>query len=399
MSKSLPYGRHFIDDDDIAAVTAVLRSDFLTTGPAVEAFEESLRGVTGAAHAVVCANGTAALHLAMLALNVGPGDLVIVPSVTFLASANSARYVSADVFFSDVDPDTGLMTPDALSAAIAKAPRKPRAAVVVHLNGQTADLEGLAKVAAEHRIELIEDACHALGGNYRYQDRNEPVGRTRASRMACFSFHPVKTIAVGEGGAVTTEDAALAERLKRFRNHGMVRDPVDFTVPELAVDQKQNINPWHYEMPEVGFNYRLSDINCALGTSQLAKLERFAKQRTSLARLYDELLPPFAPVLKPIPRVAWSDPVWHLYSVLIDFSAIGKTRAEVMAELKRKGVFTQVHYIPVHRQPYYARLYGTAVLSGADAYFSRQLSLPLFFSMTDDDVRTVVSAVKETLGV
>lgn len=399
MSRTLPYGRHFIDDDDLAAVTAVLRSDFLTTGPAVEAFETSLKAVTGAAHAIVCANGTAALHLAMLALGVGPGDLVIVPSITFLASANAARYVGADVFFADVDPETGLITPETLRSAIANAPRKPRAAVIVHLNGQTADLDGLAAVADEHYLELVEDACHAFGTRHRYQDGETPVGKARKSRLSCFSFHPVKTIAVGEGGAITTEDPNLAERLRRFRSHGMVRNPADFVVAELAYDQEQNLNPWHYEMPEIGFNYRLSDINCALGTSQLRKLERFANQRRSLTRLYDELLQPLAQVLKPIPKVSWSDPVLHLYSVLIDFTAIEKTRAEVMTELRRKGVLTQVHYIPVHRQPYYTRLYGTANLPGADAYFSRQLSLPLFFAMTDDDARDVVSALKDVLSL
>jgi dTDP-4-amino-4,6-dideoxygalactose transaminase len=376
----------------------VLRGDYLTTGPAVAAFEAALLDATGAAYAVACANGTAALHLAMLALGIGPGDVVIVPSMTFLASANGARYVGADVCFADVDPDTGLMTVDTLRAARARAPKPPRAAVVVHLNGQTADLDGLADAAGPD-IELVEDACHALGTTHAYRDGQALVGDGRRSRAACFSFHPVKTVAAGEGGAVITRDPKLAERLARLRNHGMTREPHRFLVRDLAFDAGGAANPWHYEMPEIGFNYRLSDINCALGASQLAKLPRFAARRVDLARRYDELLAPLAPLVRPVARVPWSKPVWHLYAVHIDFPAAGKTRARVMTELRTRGIGTQVHYIPVHRQPYYVALYGKADLPGTDAYFSRQLSLPLFYGMADTDVDQVVDALRGVLGL
>jgi UDP-4-amino-4,6-dideoxy-N-acetyl-beta-L-altrosamine transaminase len=399
MPNFLPYGRQHIDDDDIAAVTRVLRSDYLTTGPAVAAFEHALRQATGAAHAVACANGTAALHLAMLALAIGPDDVVVVPSLTFLASANAARYVGAEVLFADVDPETGLLTPDTFRAALARAATRPRCAVVVHLNGQTADLDGLASVAAGEGIALVEDACHALATRHRYGDGEVVVGDCRRSRVACFSFHPVKAVATGEGGAVTTADDGLAERLARLRNHGMIREAERFLVRDLAFDPDGSANPWHYEMSEVGFNYRLDDISCALGTSQLAKLGKFAARRAELAQRYDALLAPLAPLVRPVARVPWAKPVWHLYAVRIDFAAAGRSRATVMNALRQSGIGTQVHYIPVHRQPYYAQRYGALHLPGTEAYFARQLSLPLFVDMGDSDVDRVVGALRDVLDL
>lgn len=395
----LSYGRQHIDDDDVAAVTAVLRSDFLTTGPTVEALEASVRNATGAAHAVVCSNGTAALHLAMMALGVGEGDVVVVPSMTFLASVNAARFVGAEVVFADVDPDSGLMTPDNLDAAIARSPKPPRASIVVHLCGQTTDLDELADVAARHRSELVEDACHALGTRHRYRNREGLAGDGHRSKAACLSFHPVKAVTTGEGGAITTNDARVAERLARFRSHGIVRDPKMFALKDIAFDTDGTANPWHYEMPEIGYNYRLSDINCALGVTQLAKAGRFAARRAELASHYDELLNPFAPILRPVARMPWCVPAWHLYSVMIDFPATGKSRAAVIRELRDQAIGSQVHYIPVHRQPYYAARYGVADLPGTDRYFSRQLSLPLFFDMTKADVERVVGALSGILGV
>ena len=399
MKHSLSYGRQFIDDDDVAAVTAALRSDFLTTGPAVIKFEDALKAATGARFAQSCANGTAALHLAMLALGIGEGDLVIVPSLTFLATANAARFVGANVLFSDVDPDTGLMTPQTLVAAIARAPKPPRAVIAVHLNGQTVDLDGISDLAAKHGFDLVEDACHALATRHRYRDGEALIGDGRRSRAVCFSFHPVKTIAVGEGGAVTTADPEIAERVGLYRNHGMTRNPDKFLLESIAFDRCRKANPWHYEMHDVGFNYRLSDIHSALGVSQLAKLPRFVARRRELAALYDELLPPLAPAVRPVTRVNWSMPTWHLYSVLIDFERRGVSRATVMDKLRALGVGTQVHYIPVHRQPYYERRVRSVELPGADAYFKRQLSLPFYFGMSDDDVRFVVRSLADVLGV
>lgn len=398
MQRFLPYGRQFIEEDDIAAVSAVLRSDYLTTGPAVAKFEAALKEATGAPYAAACANGTAALHLAMLALGIGAGDSVVVPSMTFLASANAARFVGAEVVFADVDAETGLMTPETFEAAAARAPTRPRAAVVVHLNGQTADLDGVADKAAPRGIELVEDACHALGTIHAYKDGEAAIGDVRRSRMACFSFHPVKAVTTGEGGAVTTGEAKLAERLWRLRNHGIVREPEQFST-ELAFDASGEFNPWHYEMPEVGFNYRLSDINCALGTSQLAKRERFARRRAELIARYDRLLVPLAPIVRPVARVPWCRPTMHLYATRIQFDLAGKTRRQAMLELRERGIGTQVHYIPVHRQPYYAGRYGIADLPGADAYFAHQLSLPLFYEMADGDVDRVVAALADVLGI
>jgi UDP-4-amino-4,6-dideoxy-N-acetyl-beta-L-altrosamine transaminase len=399
MQAFLPYGRQYVDEEDVAAVSEVLRSDYLTTGPTVERFESALKSVTGARHAVACANGTAALHLAMLALNIGEGDTVVVPSMTFLASANAARFVGAEATFADVDPDTGLMTPDTFAAAVAHAPKAPRAAIIVHLNGQTADLDGICSVASSHGIDLVEDACHALGTVHHYRDGSFGVGETKCSRVACFSFHPVKAITTGEGGAVTTAETALAERISVLRNHGMVRDPSRFTAGDLAFDENGQPNPWHYEMSEVGLNYRLNDMSCALGISQLAKFDRLARRRKELAERYDRLLTPLAPVVRPLSRVSWCVPALHLYAARIDFKAAGKTRREVMMTLRERGIGTQVHYIPVHRQPYYARRYGMADLPGTDLYFARQLSLPLFYGMTDNDVDRVVAELADVLAL
>ena len=382
----LPYGRQTIEDDDIAAVTEALRADFLTTGPTVEAFETAFAEKVGARHAVACANGTAALHLAMLALDVQPGEVVIAPSITFLATANCARYVGADVVFADVDPDSGLMTPETLAEAIARVGgRRLRAVLPVHLRGDACDLPALEALARAAGAVLVEDAPHALGTAARFGNTSETIGDVRHAAMATFSFHPVKTIATGEGGMVTTNDPALAERLRILRSHGMVR-------PEGA-------EPWWYEMPEPGFNYRLPDILCALGLSQLAKLPRFAERRRALSAAYREALAPLAPLVRQAAQPAWSDPVLHLMCVLIDFEAAGRSRREVVEALRAKGVGTQVHYIPVHRQPYYRGLYGDLELPGAEAWYARCLSLPLYPGMAEGDVGKVVGALAEVLGL
>ncbi|MGA0605864.1 UDP-4-amino-4,6-dideoxy-N-acetyl-beta-L-altrosamine transaminase [Phenylobacterium sp. VNQ135] len=381
----LPYGRQTIEDDDIAAVAEALRGDFLTTGPTVERFERVFAETVGARHAVACANGTAALHLAMLALDVQPGEAVVAPSITFLATANCARYVGAEVVFADVDPDTGLMTPDTLARALERLDgRRLRAVLPVHLRGDAAELPALETLAQDAGAVLVEDAPHALGTTMKFGNATEQVGDVRHSAMATFSFHPVKTIATGEGGMVTTNDAALAERLRRMRSHGMVR-------PE-------GCEPWWYEMPEPGLNYRLPDVLCALGLSQLAKLPRFAARRRALASAYREALAPLAPLVRPAAQPAWSDPVLHLMTVLIDFEAAGRTRLQVVEALRARGVGSQVHYIPVHRQPYYRDRYGDLDLPGAEAWYARCLSLPLYPGMEDADVARVVEALQAALS-
>lgn len=388
----LPYGRQLIEEDDIAAVAEALRAQMLTTGPRVAEFEAAFAAATGAAHAVVCNSGTAALHLAMLALDLRAGDAVVVPSVTFLATANAVRFTGAEVVFADVDPDTGLMAPAHLEEALARAKKqglRARAATPVHLAGQACDMAALAAVAERHGIALVEDACHALG--------NDGAGACDRSLLACFSTHPVKAIAMGEGGVVTTREPEVAARLRRLRSHGMVREPDQFLQPDLAFDASGTANPWYYEMAEIGWNYREPDVLCALGLSQLGKLERFIARRRALAALYDRRLAPLAPLLRPVPRVRWSDHAYHLYAVLIDFAAAGMERAALMRRLSERGIGTQVHYIPVHRQPYYRSRYGRLDLPGADAYYARCLTLPLFPAMADSDVARVADALTDIL--
>jgi UDP-4-amino-4,6-dideoxy-N-acetyl-beta-L-altrosamine transaminase len=380
----LPYGRQTIEDDDVAAVAAALRADFLTTGPTVEAFETAFAHKVGAQHAVAAANGTATLHLAMLALGVGEGEVCVVPSITFLATANCARYVGAEVVFADVDPDSGLMTPDTLAQALSRAgERRVRAVLPVHLRGDVCDLPALRAMAAAAGAVLVEDAPHALGSVGTFDGVAHPVGDGAYCAFASFSFHPVKTLATGEGGMLTTNDANLAARARSLRGHGMLRPA--------------GSDPWWYEMPELGFNYRIPDVLCALGLSQLAKLDRFTARRRALAALYAERLAALAPTVRLAESPAWSDPALHLLTVLIDFEAAGTTRRAVVEALKAKGVGSQVHYIPVHRQPYYIARYGLLDLPGADAWYDRCLTLPLYPGMADGDVDRVVEALIEAL--
>ena len=375
---ALPYGRQTIDEDDIAAVAAVLRSDFVTTGPAVAAFEDAFAARVGAAHAIACNSGTAALQLALLAHGVGKGDVCIVPAITFLATANAARHTGAEVAFADVDPDSGLMTPATLADALSRTDGHGVGAVMpVHLRGEVCDLPALAALAASAGAPLVEDAAHALGSS-------GAQGVVGSGATACFSFHPVKTICTGEGGMVTTQDPRIAERARRLRSHGMI------PAPQIA--------PWAYEMEEPGFNFRMPDILCALGLSQLGKLDGFAARRRALAAVYAEQLAPLASLVRLAAGPSGSHPVLHLLTVLIDFEAAGKDRAQVMAALREQGVGSQVHYIPVHTQPYYRGRYGELELPGAKAWYARCLSLPLYPAMIDEDVSHVVEALARALG-
>jgi UDP-4-amino-4,6-dideoxy-N-acetyl-beta-L-altrosamine transaminase len=397
----LPYGRQQIDERDIDAVVEVLRSDWLTTGPAVTRFEQALAQRCNAQHAVSCSSATAGLHLACVALDLRPGDAAIVPSITFLATANAVRMTGAEVVFADTDPDNGLLTPATFEAALdraAAADLKVKAVLPVHLAGQCADMMGLARIARARGIALVEDACHAIGTYHACPDGSAaPAGACRLSDMAVFSFHPVKTIAAGEGGAVTTNDPVLAKRMRALRSHGMTHDAAEFAHPEMAFDAEGDANPWYYEMPEIGWNYRLSDIHAALALSQLGRLEHFVEQRRSLAQRYDEQLAPLAGLVTPIRRSRGCLPAWHLYSVLIDFAALGTERSAVMAELRAAGIGTQVHYIPVHRQPYYRQRHPGLALDGADSYYRRTLSLPLFPGMDAGDPRRVVDTLERAL--
>ncbi|NVJ97563.1 MAG: UDP-4-amino-4,6-dideoxy-N-acetyl-beta-L-altrosamine transaminase [Alphaproteobacteria bacterium] len=396
MSNSfLPYGRHQIDDDDIEAVVDVLKNGALTCGPKVDAFEQAFAEKIGAKHAVVCSNGTTALHLAVLVA--GVAGKVVVPSVTFLSTANVVRMAGADVVFADVCPATGLMTAASLKAALAKSDGNVSAVMPVHLNGQCAEMKEIAAIAKAAGAAVITDCCHALGAEYTGETGGRP-GDGQYEDIGCFSLHPVKSIAMGEGGVVTTNNDTFARELRLLRGHGMVREPEEWADSAAGFDADNgDANPWYYEMQALGYNYRATDMQCALGLSQLRKLDRFIARRREIAGLYDKLLGTHSNMVVPIERTNLASSAWHLYPVLIDFARVGKSRAAVMKALAEIGVGTQVHYIPVSDQPYYRNLYGKQDLPGASDYYGKVLSLPIFPAMSDEDVHKVVDALVKVL--
>jgi UDP-4-amino-4,6-dideoxy-N-acetyl-beta-L-altrosamine transaminase len=381
LSERLHYGAHLIDEADIAAVVAALRSERITQGPRVAELESQLARWTGAAHASAVANGTAALHLAYAALGLGPGDEIITSPITFVATANAARMLGADVRFADVHPDSGNL--DAASVARLIGPRT-RGIVPVHFGGLPVELEPLRSLADRHGLWIVEDAAHALGARYREQ----AVGSGRYSQATTFSFHPVKHITTGEGGAVCTNDPELKRRLDRLREHGLIRTPAPGSGGHFG-----------YEQTELGYNYRLCDVLCALGISQLQKLPRFIERRRALAALYrSELAELGTPWVTPTAGDgAHAEHAYHLFSVLIDFERAGTSRARVMTELVEQGIVPMVHYIPVCDQPYYVQRYGRAECERARAFYQRQLSLPLHVRMNEADVRRVVRALDQAI--
>ncbi len=389
MTTLLPYGRQWIDEADIAEVVRVLRGDFVTCGPDVEAFEKELAGTCGAKHAVAVTNGTAALHGALFAAGVGTGDRVVTSPNTFLASANAAAYLGATPDFSDICPRTYNLCPDALRDTWRG---DTKAVVAVDFAGQPCDLPAVAAVARERGALVIEDAAHAIGSRFTHEGRSWRVGGHPWADLTTLSFHPVKHITTGEGGAVLTDDDELAARCRLFRNHGMVRDEAAFEgLGDASHDER---GPWYYEMQALGHNHRITDIQCALGRSQLQKLDGFIARRAEIVAQYNEAFDGMPHVVTPHCR-AEASPAWHLYVLQLDFEALGCSRTAVQARLRDAGIGTQVHYIPVHLQPYYRRAYGYA--SGkcpvAEAYYRRCLSLPLFPSMTDADVASVIEGV------
>lgn len=397
----LPYARQSIDEEDIAAVVRVLHSDFLTTGPEVPAFEAAFAEYIGAPHAIACSSGTAALHLACLALGLQPGDQVIVPTISFVATANCARYCGADVIFCDVDPDNGLATAETVREAIARADRsRLKAVFVVHMTGAAVDLARISSVTKDAGVALIEDACHSLGTRYDIEPgRQGIVGDCALSDFAVFSFHPVKTITTGEGGMITSRDPEAAERLARARNHGLIRSPEDWMEKALAFDPVDGEpNPWFYEQQDIGYNYRLTDMQAALGRSQLRKLPEFTDRRRQLAEHYRRRSASLGNNARLVSSAQNADAVLHLMVALIDFESVGLTRREVMLRLRDHGIGSQVHYIPIHCQPYYRKSSATPDLPGASRYYARCLSLPFYTDMTADDVSTVCSVLSDVLG-
>jgi UDP-4-amino-4,6-dideoxy-N-acetyl-beta-L-altrosamine transaminase len=387
----LGYGRQLIEDDDVAAVVAALRSDHLAHGPGVDRFEQALAKACGAKEAVACSSGTTALQLALMSLDVGAGDVCVVPAITFLSTATAARWLGAEVRFADVDPDTGLMTPGALADALAAG--RARAAAPVHLGGRLCDMAGLAALAQQAGVPLVEDAAHAVGGE---DAQGAPVGACRRAEAAAFSFHPVKTLAAGEGGAVTLNDPERAARMRRLRNHGVTRDAARMG-EAWSLGPDGAVEPFAYEQLELGLNARMDEMSAALALSQLAKLQRFVRRRAALAAAYDEALASFAPALRPVGTGA-GRPGLHLYTVRLEEPALQARRGEIMRALAAEGLGAQVHYIPLYRQPYFRRRYGELRLPGAEAWFARALTLPLHPAMTEEDVARVVAALARAIG-
>jgi UDP-4-amino-4,6-dideoxy-N-acetyl-beta-L-altrosamine transaminase len=401
VSRPLPYGRQLIEEDDIEAVVTALRGDLLTTGPLVEEFERALSSRVGAKAAIACSSGTAALYIATHALGVGRCDTVIVPAITFAATASAPHLAGAEIVFADVDPETGLMRASDLEDALSRSPYKFADAVFpVHYAGQSCDMEAIGAVARAQGMMIVEDAAHALGTAWTSAGGALlPVGANVHSDLTIFSFHPVKTIAMGEGGAVTANNPDLIRRLKLARNHGITRAASEFVRESDAFDASGDPNPWYYEVEAPGFNFRVSDINCALALSQLGKLDRFANTRRGLVACYDELLAPLAPLVQPPAKDTRSFTTWHIYPVRVDFAAANRERGPLMRALAAEGIGTQVHYIPLYRQPYYAARYHSKPLPGAEMYYARTLTLPLHAGMSQRDVERIVAALKRNLGL
>lgn len=376
----IPYGRHSIDEIDIRVVIEALRSDWLTTGPQLEAFEQAVAVFTGTAHAVAVNNGTAALHAAMHAVGIGPGDEVIVPPMTFAGTANAVIMQGGRPVFADVERDTLLISPDAVKDRI--TPRT-KAIVAVDYAGQPCDYEQLRLIAARHGLALIADACHSLGGS----ERGQPVGSL--ADLTVFSFHPVKAMTTGEGGMIVTNDAQLATRMRRFRNHGITTDH----------RQRTEQGTWYYEMIDLGWNYRLSDIQAALGLSQLRKVPEWIRRRQIIASRYDEAFSGLG-AAKPLSCRPEVSHAYHLYVLRLDRDSCPASRCEVFASLRRMGVDVQVHYIPVYFHPYYRSQFGfrPGLCPVTEEAYQDVLSLPMFPALTEQQIQHVITSVQQTLG-
>lgn len=381
----IPYGRQNISQADIDSVVDVLRSDFLTQGPAVASFEQALATKAGAKHAVVVANATAALHIACLALDLGPGDRLWTTPITFVASANCGRYCGATVDFVDIEQETFNMSASALQQKLLQAEKNgtlPKVIVAVHMCGQSPEMDRIAQLARAYDIRIIEDASHAVGASY----LGKPVGSSTYSDITVFSFHPVKIITTGEGGAALTNDSHLAARMERLRSHGITRDQT------LMTDESDG--PWYYQQLELGFNYRITDIQAALGLSQLTRLEDFIECRRAIAERYDNWLKDF-PIDLP-GRLSNAASSWHLYIVRLQDAS---RHLDVFKSLLSEGIGVNLHYIPVHLQPYYRKLgFGVGDYPVAEDYYSRAISLPQYPDLDENNQMKVVAALESALS-
>ena len=384
----LPYGRQAITEDDIAAVVEVLRSPFLTQGPNVPAFEQALAAKVGANHAVAVNSATSALHLACLALGLGPGDRLWTSPITFVASANCGRYCGADVDFVDIEPMTGLMSVKELAAKLEAAEREqslPKVVIPVHLCGTSCDMEAIASLSDRYGFAVIEDASHAIGGRYHH----EPVGNCRHSAITVFSFHPVKIITTGEGGLATTNDPCLAQRMAQLRSHGITKDVQRFERPAPG--------PWGYEQQDLGFNYRMTDIQAALGLSQLQRLDQIVQERNRQLQSYRELLVDLPVQLLEVPGDSLSSV--HLAVIRLQRASVEQHR-QVFDGLRSAGIGVQLHYTPVHLQPYYRAMgFEEGLFPESEAYAVSAISLPLFPGLSAVDQKRVATALADQLGV
>ena len=375
----IPYGKQFIDEDDIRAVIEVLRSDWLTTGPKVAEFEQAVADYVGAKYAVAVSSGTAALHCAMYAIGIGNGDEVIVPPMTFAATANCVVFQGGTPDFADVDPGTLLLDPAKVEEKITE---KTKAIIGVDYAGQPSDWDRLREIADRYKLRLVADGCHALGAEY----KGKRVGTL--ADLTAFSFHPVKHITTGEGGMITTDNADYANRMRIFRNHGITTDH----------HQREKQASWFYEMTDLGYNYRITDFQCAFGISQLQKLPKFLERRRKIAKHYDEAFAS-TPEITPLAVNTNVLHAYHLYVLKIDFKALGIDKTALFTSLREKGIAINVHYIPVHLHPFYRKKLHTetGLCPVAEAAYEQIISLPMFPGMSDEDVGEVTERLKNVI--
>ncbi|MEX1199299.1 MAG: UDP-4-amino-4,6-dideoxy-N-acetyl-beta-L-altrosamine transaminase [Methylophaga sp.] len=384
----IPYGRQNIDQRDIDAVVEVLRSDFLTQGPQVPLFEKTVADYCGASFGVAVNSATSALHIACLALGLGRGDYLWTSPNTFVASANCGLYCGAEVDFVDIDPCTYCMSVEALEQKLIEAKaqnRLPKILVPVHFAGQSCDMKRIHQLSLEYGFSVIEDASHAIGGRY----LDKPIGNCEYSDIAVFSFHPVKIITTAEGGLATTNNAKLAEKMTLLRSHGITRNPEMMT--------KEPEGSWYYQQIELGFNYRMTDIQAALGSSQMQRIDKFVARRHELRTRYDELLKDFPVVLPTQSSDSYS--ALHLYPIQMELERLSKTRQQLFQDLRENGLGVNVHYIPVHTQPYYEKLgFKVGDFPNAEFYYERVISIPIFPAMTDAEQNQVVNILDEVIS-
>lgn len=379
------YGKQSIDQNDIDAVVEVLKSDFLTQGPAIEKFEKCVAEYCGAKYAVAVTSATAALHISCLSAGLGKDDILWTSPITFTASANCGRYCGADVDFVDIDPSTYNMSIAELEKKLQAAEIKPRVVVPVHLAGQSCEMDKIYKLSQKYGFKVIEDASHAIGADY----KETKVGCCKYSDMTVFSFHPVKIVTTGEGGMVLTNDKDLYEKLVLYRSHGITRDP------KLMTGTADG--PWYYQQIDLGFNYRMTDMQAALGYSQMQKVNEFVSKRRYLAKRYNELLKNINGIQLPDQNEDTKSS-WHLYVVRVDFSKISKTKNQIFAEMKEKGICLNLHYIPVHTQPYYENLgFKGGDFPNSEKYYEEAFTLPLYYSLTDEQQDHIVKSLVEVL--